>query len=308
MNRKRHTALWSAIILILSLGILWNATEPEFLPDGFFDELTGDAERGRRMFLIGGCASCHSAPGAEGEDRLVLSGGRRFQTDFGIFVAPNISPHPERGIGRWSVRHLGNAMLKGVSPFGRNYYPAFPYTSYARMPAQDVMDLFAYIKTLPKSDRPSEPHEVPFPFNMTRGLALWKALFLDSDPDPVVELPAGTPDAIRLGQYLVEGPGHCGECHTPRNELGAMIESRWLGGAPNPEGRGRIPNITPGGDFRRWTAGEIVYYLRAGLDPDFDAAGGTMVDVIANTSQLADGDLEAIAAYLKSIPAVSAAE
>ncbi|SOE17591.1 mono/diheme cytochrome c family protein [Hoeflea halophila] len=262
--------------------------------------LEGDAAAGETLFWAGGCASCHAAPGAEDDARLVMSGGVKLTSDFGTFVAPNISPDPDAGIGEWSVTDFANAMLAGVSPRGQHYYPAFPYTSYTRMSDRDIADLFAFMQTLPVSQVASLPHEVGFPFNIRRALGGWKLLFFTEEPRVT---PAEADTQIARGQYLVEGPGHCGECHTPRNPIGGFVSDAWLAGAHNPEGEGVIPNLTPGGkSIRSWSAGDIAYYLESGFTPDFDSVGGSMVDVQKNMAQLTSGDRNAIAAYLKALP------
>lgn len=288
--------LLAVLILAATVaGADW-ASRANPLPEDALAGVEGDPERGERAFHLGGCASCHAAPDAEGEARLVLAGGVRLETPFGVFVGPNISPHPEAGIGRWSADDLANAMLRGVSPEGAHYYPAFPYTSYARASAQDVADLHAYLMTLPPSDRESEPHEIGFPWSVRRGIGLWKRLHLA--PAPVVAL-SGADDAALRGQAMVEGLGHCGECHTPRGLTGGPELDRWLAGGPNPVGEGRIPAIA-GMD---WSEGDIAYYLDSGFTPEFDSVGGEMVEVVESLSRLPAEDREAIAAYLKALPA-----
>lgn len=296
------TRLLTIIITLVVVGaaIFWFLSAPDPLPEerlAAVRAVEADAERGRRIFLIGGCASCHAAADAKDEARLVLLGGRRFKTDFGTFVAPNISTDAAAGIGAWSLGDFANAMLRGVSPEGSHYYPAFPYASYARMTDRDVADLWAYLSTLPADGRANEPHDLGFPFSIRRGLGLWK-LVAQPDPDEPIAAHDGP------GRYLVEGPGHCGECHTPRNAFGGLDLSRWLAGAPSPDGKGRVPNITPGGkETSGWSESDIAEYLKSGFTPDYDTAGGAMVDVIANTSRLSDEDRAAIASYLVSLPA-----
>jgi len=256
----------------------------------------GDPASGETIFIASGCASCHAAPEAEGDAKLVLAGGQRFESDFGTFVAPNVSPHPEGGLGSWSLAEFASAVQQGVSPDGRHYYPAFPYTSYTRMTDQDVVDLWAYWQTLPADATPSQPHEVGFPFNIRRSVGVWKQLYLEDD---WVMASADTPE-IERGRYLVEALAHCGECHTPRTALGGLDRSAWLEGAPNPTGRGTIPALTP--DELTWGPTEIAYYLETGFTPDFDSAGGHMVAVIENFAQLPASDREAVVAYLKALP------
>ncbi|MDQ6436847.1 cytochrome c [Mesorhizobium sp. LHD-90] len=280
----------------------WVLSAPQRLDEVTVASLgTGDAARGERIFWAGGCTSCHAKPGSQGEDRLQLAGGVQLKTPFGIFVAPNISQDPADGIGNWSVGDLANAMLKGVSPDGSHFYPAFPYASYARMKSADIADLFAYMKTLPAVPGKAAGHQLSFPFNIRRGLGLWKLLYLSDQP--VVSFPEGTDEKILAGRYLVEGPGHCGECHTPRDFIGGPEKSQWLAGAVAAEGQGNVPNITGGeGGIDGWSAGDIAYLLESGFTPDFDSVGGSMVEVQKNMARLAQEDRAAIAAYLKAVP------
>ncbi len=261
-----------------------------------YSGLTGDAERGASVFTAAGCASCHHAPDAQAEEKLVLRGGQKFPSDFGTFVAPNISPDPQAGIGDWSLEAFAGAVTRGVSPEGDHYYPAFPYTAYQHMQPQDVADLWAHIQTLPASSQPSQPQEVGFPFNIRAGIGAWKLIFATGDW--VMQDPAG--DALR-GRYLVEALAHCGECHTPRNGLGALRRDDWLGGAPNPSGEGRVPALTP--DRLDWSESDIAYYLETGFTPEFDSVGGHMVAVVENFAKLPPEDRAAVAAYLKALPA-----
>ncbi|MCG6113657.1 MAG: cytochrome c [Mesorhizobium sp.] len=280
----------------------WFVTEPSPLDAGELAGLSdGDAARGERMFWASGCASCHAREGATGDDMLELAGGLELETDFGTFVAPNISMHPTDGIGEWSAEDFANAMLRGVSPQGQHYYPAFPYASYARMETADIADLFAFMQTLPAIEGRAGDHDLAFPYRIRRGVGVWKALYLSDEP--VLELPGADEDVLS-GQYLVEGPGHCGECHTPRDFMGGPDRDSWLAGAPSLEGPGSIPNITPSSEgIGSWSEFEIAAYLESGFTPDFDSAGGRMAAVIRNLARLPEEDRQAIAAYLKAIPA-----
>ncbi len=187
--------------------------------------------------------SCHAAPGAEGDAKLVLSGGLALKSPFGTFHVPNISPDETAGIGKWTLAAFGDAMTRGVGPEGEHLYPSFPYGSYARMTPKDVNDLYGYIRTLPKSTNVAAAHELPFPFNIRLLLGGWKLLFFTDKPRVTVDT---SNPVLARGQYLVEGPGHCGECHTPRNALGGFENGKWLAGAPNPEGQGTIPTSRRG--------------------------------------------------------------
>jgi mono/diheme cytochrome c family protein len=169
------------------------------------------------------------------------------------------------------------------------------------MDPSDIADLYAFMGTLPAVEGKAPPHQLGFPFNIRRGLGLWKLLYFRDEP--VIALPEDAPEAAGLGKYLVEGPGHCGECHTPRDVFGGTQYGDWLAGAPAPVGDGTIPNITPGGDIGGWSETEIADYLESGFTPDFDSAGGEMVSVIKNLANLPADDRQAIAAYLKLVPA-----
>lgn len=285
-----------SIPVIAGAAFAWWVTGPSPLPSAIFEGITGDPARGELVFTAAGCASCHMAPNATGEAQLVLSGGQKFPSDFGTFVAPNISPS-DQGIGGWTVSDLGNALLRGVSPDGAHYYPALPYASYAKMQTQDVADIHAYMQGLPPSDVESQPHEIAFPFNIRRSIAVWKMLFLKEEWVVDIDL---SPQETR-GREIVEALAHCGECHTQRNILGGMDTGRWLAGAPNPSGRGTIPNITPG--KLSWSEGEIVTYLTSGFTPEYDSVGGHMAHVVENMAKLPESDRQAVAAYLKAVPA-----
>ncbi|WP_010139530.1 cytochrome c [Oceanicola sp. S124] len=286
------------VLILIAAAAGWVLTAPDPLDPEVTAGLTGDPVHGEAIFHAGGCASCHAAPGAEGEDKLILAGGQAFASPFGTFYAPNISTSETAGIGAWTVADLANAMMRGVSPAGQHYYPAFPYTSYAKAQPQDVADLRAFLATLPAAETASRDHDVGFPFNIRRALGGWKLLFFSDD----FVMEQVNSDELARGRYLVEALGHCAECHTPRNALGGLDKGRWLGGAANPSGQGTIPNITPGG--LGWSADEIAEYLASGFTPDFDVAGGEMAAVIENTSKLAPEDRAAIAAYVSAVPAV----
>lgn len=284
--------------LIIIGGIAgWIVTAPQTMAGADVPARAGDPENGEAVFWAAGCAACHSAPEAEGDARLVLAGGRAFASDFGTFYAPNVSPDPTVGIGGWSEREFLNAVMRGVSPEGQHYYPAFPYGTYARANIEDMQDLWAYLQTLPADATPSRAHDVGFPFSIRRALGGWKWLY--SSDDWVMAGDNLTPE-LQRGRYLVEALGHCAECHTARTGLGGLRRDQWLMGAPNPSGEGRIPDITPA--RLTWSASDIANYLRDGFTPDFDVVSGSMVEVIGGLSNLPDADRAAIAAYLRALP------
>jgi mono/diheme cytochrome c family protein len=283
--------------IVFGLGAIGlGLTRPGTVPLSELAGLTGDPTAGEAVFWAAGCVSCHASEGATGDDRLVLSGGQRFPSEFGTFVAPNISMDPEQGIGAWTLAQFVTALQEGTSPDGRHYYPAFPYTAYRLAERQDLADLWAYWQTLPASDIPSEPHEIGFPFSIRRAVGVWNLLNLPDDFTLTGDL---TEQEVR-GRYLVEALAHCAECHTPRNALGGLDRSAWMAGAPNPSGSGTIPPLTP--DRLTWSQGDIAAYLNDGFTPSFDSAGGHMVSVIRNMAMLTEADRLAIAAYLKALP------
>ncbi|MCH2093819.1 MAG: cytochrome c [Rhodobacteraceae bacterium] len=292
--RRFLRVLVLAAVLAAGIGLWLTRATP--LPHDTFAGLTGDAARGAQVFAAAGCASCHAAPKAQGDAKLVLAGGQRFVSDFGTFLAPNISSDNTHGIGGWSLNDFGTAVMRGVSPEGHHYYPAFPYAAYAKMTQQDLVDLWSYVQTLPASDTPSQPHEIGFPFSVRRSVGGWKLLFSKE----TWEMDAPTPELER-GRYLVEALAHCGECHTPRNALGGFQTGKWLAGAPNPSGQGNVPALTP--NVLTWDAADIAYYLESGFTPEFDSAGGHMVAVIENFAVLPAQDRAAVAAYIKALPA-----
>ena len=296
MLRKLIVAVAAAAVL--GLVAFWFLTVPQTVPASALPAHTPDLANGKTMFAIGGCASCHAVP--KQEDRTRLGGGLALKSPFGTFYAPNISPDLKDGIGNWTEVQFVTALMKGTSPSGEHYYPAFPYTSYQRMEISDVRDLFAYLKTLPSLPGTVRDHDLPFPFSIRRILGGWKMLFLYGSPykpDPTQS------DQWNLGSYLVNGPGHCAECHSPRNMLGGIVPGMRFTGGPAPDGEGNVPNIT---QFRMksWSVADIADFLDSGMTPDGDRAGGSMVDVVRNTSQLSKEDREAMAVYIKSLRAV----
>jgi len=285
-------------LAIAGFAAFWLVTIPVTVPASALAAHTPNLANGQSMFYAGGCAACHATP--EQEDRTRLGGGLALKTPFGTFYAPNISPDPNDGIGRWSEADFVTALWKGTSPSGQHYYPVFPYGSYQHMALADVRDLFAYLRTLAPVAGPSRAHEVTFPLGIRRLVGGWKFLFLDGAPfrpDP------NQSEQWNRGAYLVNGPGHCAECHSPRNILGGIKSSQRFAGGPNPEGEGWIPNITQK-ELGDWSEKDIAYMLETGDTPDGDSVGGGMAQVVKNTAHLAPEDRAAIATYVKSLPPV----
>lgn len=253
-------------------------------------------KQGEYMFNAAGCASCHTA-----DDGAPLAGGLRMETPFGTFITPNITPDKETGIGKWDEDDFITAMTRGISPSGEHYYPSFPYTSYTNMSRSDLTDMKRYLDSVPAIKRPNEDHELGFPFNIRAALGFWKAVNFDEGNPPAD--PNSLP-TLERGKYLVTGPGHCAECHSPRNLLGGLDSDQFLQGNPNgPEGES-VPGITMSEDNRvsEWSNDDLVFSLQLGMIPDGDFLGGSMGHVIENsTSKLIEGDLRAISHYLENL-------
>ena len=251
----------------------------------------GDAKRGEYLAKAGSCLGCHTE---EREKAVPYAGGRALKTPFGVFYGPNITPHPQAGIGRWTEADFVRAMREGRRPDGANYYPAFPYTSFTLITDSDLRDLWAYLRALAPSDRKSEPHELGFLYRWRFLLTFWKWLFLDRGP--FVPDPAQNAQLSR-GRYLTTALGHCGECHTPRNFLGAPTRGQFLAGAKDV-----APNLTPT-RLKKRGDGELRNFLTTGLTEDGDVPAKEMGEVITNTtSQLTPEDLNAMIAFLRSLP------
>lgn len=255
----------------------------------------GDAKRGQYLAKAGGCVGCHTE---DKKGAVSFAGGRALKTPFGTFYGPNITPHPEAGIGRWTEADFIRAMRYGDRPDGANYFPAFPYPSFTRISDADLRDLWAYLQALAPSSRANQAHDLRIPFGWRLLVSGWKWLFFT--PGPV----AGDdrrPANISRGAYLVEALGHCGECHTPRNFLGGPQRDRFLAGGKGPEGKG-IPNLTPT-RLKKLSDAELKDFLLTGVTADGDVAAESMGEVVTNTtSQLTADDLMALIAYLRSLP------
>jgi mono/diheme cytochrome c family protein len=258
-------------------------------------------KKGEYLVAAGGCVSCHTDFKNKGAP---LAGGRGLKTPFGVFYAPNITPHPARGIGGWSEGDFVRAMREGLDPGGSHYFPVFPYTTFTAIADDELKAMFAYLKSVPPADVGNKPHEVSFPFGWRFTQTFWKVLFFESKrfvPDPA------RPAQWNRGAYLVNALTHCGECHTPRNLLGGVERDKMLcGTGDGPEGE-VAPNITPDPEtgIGKWSAAELANYLKTGTDPSGDVAGSLMAEVIEHsTSKLTEGDIAAIVEYVRTLPPV----
>jgi mono/diheme cytochrome c family protein len=258
----------------------------------------GDAGRGAYLATAGGCMGCHTEAM---KGSTPYAGGRELKTPFGTFYGPNITPHPRSGIGAWREADFMRALRMGERPDGAHYFPAFPYPSFTKITDADARDLWAYLRTLPPSDRANRAHELRFPFGWRFLVGFWKFLYFE--PGAMAADPSRSA-ALNHGAYLVNALGHCGECHTPRNWLGGPDRSRAFGGAKL-AGDDGAPNITPA-RLKKWSDAELKDFLAFGLTPDGDVVGATMGEVIRNTTgKLRPEDLAAVIAYLRSLPPVA---
>jgi mono/diheme cytochrome c family protein len=256
----------------------------------------GNPKSGQYLASAAGCIGCHTdaRPGS-----IQFAGGRALDTPFGTFYGPNITPHLKTGIGTWSESDLRRAIRQGERPDGAHYFPAFPYPSFSGMTDTDIRDLWAYLKSLPPTDRINRPHDLRFPFGSRFLVGFWKWLFFK--PGQFASIPTTALPELQRGAYVVNVLGHCAECHTPRNFLGALDKGRWLSGAKLPEGR--AANLTPT-RLKKWGDAELRTFLTTGVTPEGDVAADSMSEVVLNTTgRLTPGDLSAMIAYLRSLPA-----
>lgn len=264
----------------------------------------GDAERGRLVFAASGGCTCHTDYPGEGDEAAWLAGGRALATPFGTYYSTNITPDERTGIGRFDESDFLRAMQEGLAPDGSHYFPVFPYTSFTRMSDADLRDLYAYLRTVPAAPRVDRPPDVAPPFGWRFVMGVWKWMHFEPGR---FKVRAGESPEWNRGAYLVNGPAHCAECHTPRTATGGVDRSLWLAGsADGPEGE-LAPNITPHDEtgIGQWTVPDIVWYLETGFKPDGDDTQGLMAELIEHGyADLPRADREAIAIYLKSLPPI----
>lgn len=290
-------AVWAVFLFLL--GLVYYLGLPHLGVAGEARDLsgiTGDAQRGAYVMRAAGCIGCHTDSAEGGE---IFAGGPALKTDFGTFYGPNITPDKTYGIGGWSLEDFSRALGDGLAPGGGHYFPVFPYTSYTRMSAQDVADLKAHLDSLPPVAKPNRPHEISWPFSNRTHLGVWKLLNFE----PGVFEPEPARDAVwNRGAYLVQGPGHCAECHTQRNLLGGFYGSPLAGNRQGPDGTA-VPAIDALYDHpgQPWSKEDLMLSLQTGLLPDGDTFDGSMGEFVdQGTSYLNDEDIAAIAAYLFS--------
>lgn len=254
-----------------------------------------NVKNGQYIAKASGCVGCHTDTKA---GALAFAGGRALETPFGTFYGPNITSDRETGIGAWSEEDFKRALRNGERRDGSHYFPAFPYPSFTGMTDADVRDLWAYLQTVPAAKQPSREHGLRFPFNLRFLVGGWKMLYFHPGQSSA---PAPASAAIARGAYLVRVLGHCGECHTPRTAMGGPKTESLLGGAKIPEGK--VPNITPT-RMQKWKDADFKEYFNSGTTPGGDMALEPMSEVINHTtSQWTKEDVDAVIAYLRSVPA-----
>jgi len=297
----RNIPLALALIAALGLAALWVLSMPRPLTAADIPQHAGDAANGERLYHAAGCFSCHQpSPDLKDMDASLPAGGAPLVTPIGTLYPLNLTPDAETGIGTWSDLDFVNAVQRGISPEGEHLIPALPYTSYAHMKPEDVLDIRAYLATLPPVTSPEREAEITALPLIRRGVGLWKWVGLDTTPwkpDPKQS------ESWNRGSYLVNGPGHCQECHTPRNAFMALNSSKAFEGGPHPEGKGRVPSLRGLIERGRYTdAADLASALQNGEAMGYDKlASGGMGQVQRNISMLPEADVQAIADYIASL-------
>ncbi len=257
-------------------------------------------KRGAYIFHAAGCAGCHTDTKNKG---ALLAGGHALKTPFGTYYGPNITADKTHGIGNWSDADFIRALREGKSPSGDHYFPVFPYPSFTKMTDKDMRDLKVYIFSLPPSATPNKPHDINFPFGFRFSMIFWKILFFD---DGAYQADPAQNAEWNRGAYLANALSHCGECHTPRNFMGALKGDMNMAGTPDGPDNGSVPNITSDKDtgIGKWSHQAIMDVLDGGMMPDGDFVGGAMTEVSENLAKISAEDRKAIAVYIKSLPPV----
>jgi mono/diheme cytochrome c family protein len=299
--QPRNLAALALLIAASGLLVFGMATRTHPLSATDIPVHTANIENGKLLYNAGGCISCH-APGPDLKDVAadVPAGGKPMKTPIGTLYPPNLTPDPETGLGNWTETDFVNAMQKGISPDGQHLIPAFPYTSYAHMKITDVLDIKAYLATLAPVKNQAKPHEIVLATITRRGIGLWKHIGFDETPwapDP------SQSESWNRGSYLVNGPGHCNECHTPRTVFMASDDSRKFMGGPHPEGKGKVPSLRSLIERGRYKdQADLVLAFQNGEELGYGHMGsGGMGDVQSNLAKLPDADVKAIAEYVTSL-------
>ncbi len=263
-----------------------------------YSGLTGDVNRGFYVARLANCITCHRAADDSGS---LFSGGLELETRVGTYYIPNITPHPEDGIGGWSLEDFARSLTEGLNPEGKHYYPAYPYTFYTRFTSQDIVDLWAALQSVPAVAGRPQKYKLKLFYRLRGPIGGWKRQYFDPgeyQPDP------SRSEQWNRGRYLADGPAHCGACHTPRGAMGGRdLSRRYEGGVEKIGGNG--PNIrTETLKANGWTEGDLSWSLRSGLMPNGDAYGDRMALVVQHGTRFwTNDDLAAIATYFFDLPA-----
>lgn len=283
------------------LALAWAMSTPQPIAAAEIPPHTPDVANGKLLFNAAGCLSCHRpGPALAVVDPSLPAGGVPFKTPLGTFYPPNLTPDARTGIGSWTDAQFVNAVQRGISPDGQNLIPAFPYTSYARMKTTDVLDIKAYLDSLPAVSAPHEPADVPVAWLLRRGVGLWKWIgYTAAKWQPET----GQSVEWNLGAYLANGPGHCNECHTPRNLFMVFDWNRQFAGGPHPGGEGRVPSLR--GLIMRGKysdAADLATAFENGEAMGYEhMSSGGMGEVQTNLSKLPDTYVQALADYIASL-------
>ena len=295
--------LASSVIILgfVILAVLLYVSRPMPVYPSAMPSHEPNTENGKRLFTAGGCLSCHKPPDdSTVADKALPSGGAPLKTPIGTFYPPNLTPDDATGIGRWQAWEFVGAMMNGVSPGKQHYLPAFPYTSYTAMKVEDVMDIHAYLKTLTPVRAEPRAHKISVPWLLRMGVGVWKLLAMR---DPGFQPDPQQSEKWNRGAYLVNGAGHCSECHTPRNFMMIPDMGRFLAGGPHPDGgKDKVPSLRSLVERKRYKdKKDLISAFQWGEAFGYeDMSSGGMGSVQTNLSKLPEEDLEAIAEYLIS--------
>ncbi len=297
LTRQRSPFPRMASLAVASLGVLaaalgWRATIAPVATSSAGVYAATVIERGRVLAAVGDCAVCHTAPGGASN-----AGGRALATPFGVVYSTNLTPDAATGIGTWSFSAFQRAMREGVSRDGHHLYPAFPYTAFTKTTDDDLTALYAYLMSQPPVASAAPPTALAFPFNLRPLMALWNALYLT--PGPVAALASTSTEWVR-GEYLVNGLGHCGACHTPRGALGAEKVGAATFAGTMVDGWEAPPLTALSHAPVPWSADELYRYLRTGHTLHHGAVAGPMAQVVQQLQAVPDADVRAMATYLAS--------
>lgn len=295
VRSQRRWPLVLGIVVLLLIGFVFAAWwgNRVVAPDRPLQQIKVSAEefeRGRYLARAADCAACHQTT-----DGAAYAGGSPLKTPFGTIYGTNITPDPDRGIGRWSADEFYRALTLGKAPGGRNLYPAMPYTSYHSMTREDSALMYAYFMNVRPNPKQNIDPDMPFPFNLRVLLSGWNLLFFDKDTQPGAS--AGSSAVWERGAYVSNVLGHCAACHTPRNALGAMKRDEWLQGYALD--KYLAPSLTPNGLLERdWDAQAIQQFMHSGIAPQGNAFGEMHPVVMHSSQYLSQSDLTAMTTFL----------